>query len=719
MGVCFTRPALLAVGALCLGASAGGYAADANPTGKRTTGPTQLESISVTGTRDQPVYNLPSTNTATGTSTPTLDTPFSIQAIPSTVLHDQGVTTLRDAMRDAPGVSVNHGEGNRDEFVIRGVDTKSDFFVDGLRDDSEYFRSLYNISHVDVLQGPAALLFGRGGAGGIVNLVTKKAERRDIRNLTLEGGSWNQLQATADVGGAAGEWSAFRLMGMTNHSNGFVDHDFVHMYAFNPEFSFQPDDRTKMDFSFAYSNDRRLAYRGLPSDAATGKPVDVKRSLFIGSIKDNRVEQRVTTGRFRIQHTVNDHVEVRNAFLVTRNNRRYENAYAGSSVDANGNFTMNAYNHLGTRLSYLDRLDAILKFETGLLRHQVLTGLEYSWQSDNDFEFQQSKTPGTCTPGSNTTKAIGTGNLANPLVASLDGLDCMSRLNHLTANELGLYAQDQIALGEHWLGILGVRWDLFNAKGRYNLPTLTKTNKTDAKWSPRAGIVYKPIENDSVYVSVSQTFTPQAANLALSQKTPAAANLAPQKAVNYELGNKLELVNGKLALTAAVFQLDLKNTSSIDPNNTGNLIPIGRQRNRGIQVSAEGALTTKWSVYAGYTYLDAKITQGDSKTRSGAVVGLVPNNQFNLWSTYRLTENWGFGGGLNGASGRYASVSNKVKLGSFVTGDLMAYYEAAHYRVQLNFNNIWDERYFATAGGDDQNVPGAPRNAMATLYLYF
>ncbi|HEX5314704.1 MAG TPA: TonB-dependent receptor plug domain-containing protein, partial [Gammaproteobacteria bacterium] len=198
----------------------------------------QLPSISVTAKAPAQSYRVYETSTATGTDTPILDIPQSIQAIPDSVLRDQAAQSLADAVRNAPGIYVQQGEGNRDEFFLRGVKTKSDFFEDGLRDDSLYYRDLYNIEQVDVLQGPAAILFGRGGAGGVINLVTKKPERRPIRNFGFELGSWEHYRGTLDVGGAVGESGAFRFMAMGEDSGGFRDHFFLHRYAANPTFSF-------------------------------------------------------------------------------------------------------------------------------------------------------------------------------------------------------------------------------------------------------------------------------------------------------------------------------------------------------------------------------------------------------------------------------------------------------------------------------------------------
>jgi len=305
-------------------------------------GPVQLHSVVVPGRAPQS-YRIPQTSTATGTDTPAIDIPQSIQVIPKTVLRDQAAQSLADAVRNAPGVYVQQGEGNRDEFYIRGVKTKSDFFVDGLRDDSEYFRDLYNVSHIDVLQGPAALLFGRGGAGGIINLVTKQPERDRIREFEFETGSYRHLRGTLDVGDAIGQSGAYRLLAMVENSSGFREHDYLHRYAINPKFSFQLGDRTQIDFGASYLNDKRFADRGIPSQ--NGRPANVSREKFFGSVEQNFAYSRVSAFNFRIKHQLNDHIQLRNAFRVSENDRLYQNAYPASAVDNLGQLKMKAYHH--------------------------------------------------------------------------------------------------------------------------------------------------------------------------------------------------------------------------------------------------------------------------------------------------------------------------------------------------------------------------------------
>ena len=670
---------------------------------------TQLPSILVTGWLTPQSYIVPETTTATGTNTPLVDVPQSIQAIPSALLRDQGTQSLAQAVRNSPGISVNMGEGMRDEFYIRGVKTKSDFFTDGLRDDTEYMRDLYNVAHVDVLQGPAALLFGRGGAGGLINLVTKEADRRPVREISIETGSWQHLRGTIDVGGAAGQSAAFRLMAMGEDSGGFRDHYFLHRYAVNPKFSFQVGERTQIDFGVSYLSDRRIVDRGVPS--RNGRPVDVPRGTFFGAPDQNMSDGKVGAFNAHITHAFSDDLTLSNSFRATNADREYLNTYAGSSVNDDGEFKMKGYAHNNNRLSYLDRTTLVANFNTGAVGHALLLGSEFSWQRDDDYQ---------TLPSEGSKNLSGRFPLSDPEIAPI-AFPYLDRDNHVVGKEFGVYAQDQLSLSEHWKAIVGARWDRFSVDADYRNPEVTPdhTYNLDTKWSPRAGLIYKPVENDSIYASVTQTYTPQGANIALSRKSPEGANLAPEMAINYEIGNKLDLLDGKLSMTAALFELDLDDVVSEAADGSGTLVSTGKQRHRGVALSVEGALTSHWSVYANCTHLNARITEATEDAEAGARVGLVPRNQFSIWTRYALTPHWGLGGGVHGESDKYASYDNEVVLPKYAVADLMAYYQTESYRAQLNFNNVTDKHYFPTASSDNEIMPGTPRSVMLSVGMHF
>lgn len=672
---------------------------------------TDLPSITVTAWLGNQNYLAPVTGTATGTDTPTLNVPQSIQVIPAAVLRDQGALSLGDAIRNAPGVALRQGEGNRDELYIRGVKTKSDFFMDGLRDDSLYYRDLYNVAHVDVLQGPAAILFGRGGAGGLINLVTKPADGQPMREVSVETGSWGHLRGTFDVGGSMGASAAFRVMGMGEDSRSYRDHFYLQRHAINPKFRFQLGDRTQLDLGVSYLNDHRFDDRGVPS--RDGRPVDVPRGKYFGSVEQNLSRSRVEAFDAAITHRFSDQVTLGNAFRVTDNKRLWVMAYPGSAVNADDELKLDTYARTVDRLSYFDRAQLVVDFDSGsAVTHKLLVGTEISWQRDNDRQLLPDEGKKKTLPGFYP--------LSNPisLPVTMHKIDFD---NHAVGKEFGVYVQDQISIGSHWMALLGVRRDRYSVSAHYLKPGVTPnyTHEVDSEWSPRAGLIFKPVENDSVYASVTRTYTPNAFNLAVSQKKPDTANLPPEKDTNYEIGNKLDLLGGRLSFTAALFQLNLRHVLTDKADGSGDKIMAGAERNRGYSLALEGALTERWSVYANYSRLNAVITRDTEDAKAGNREGLVPRQQFSVWTRYAFNDNWGVGGGLRGESAKHTSYTNDVLLPGYVQGDVMAYYQAERYRFQLNVNNVTDRKYYSTANGDNEIMPAAPRNVMLRVSVNF
>lgn len=645
-------------------------------------------------------YLVSGSNTATRTDTLLIDIPQTLQALPMDLLHDQNAQSLGDTLRNAPGVSVHQGEGNRDEMVIRGVKTKSDFFVNGVRDDTEYFRDLYNVQEVDVLQGPTAMVFGRAGAGGAVNLVTKQAVRSPISELTLQAGSWQHRRAALDWGGAMGATSAFRLNAMGEDSNGFRAESFLRRYAVNPQFNFRLGEATTLDIGAERAYDRRRADRGIPSRG--NRPVDVPDDTFFGSPNQNVARTTIDSLHARIEHDIGEDLVLRDTFRATRLDKFYQNVYPGSAVADDDTLTLSAYNHAEQRNGYFNQAELIQDLDVGAVHHQLLYGAETDVQVDDDQQMGAKSLTGVP--------------LAHPQADIV--IDQPGRNNHVVGHAVGLYVQDQMDLSTHWKALAGMRWDRFGVAARYRLlPAGTGTQHTDTAWSPRVGVIYKPTPASSLYASVTRSFTPQGSNLALSLKSPNGADLAPEEAVNYEIGGKFNLLADKLALTAAVFQLDMDHVNAPDPLDPTQLVQTGAQRNRGFQLGLSGNLTARWSIYTGYARLNAEIRTTTKDAPAGAKVALVPDEQFSLWTRYAVTEHWGVGGGWVSQSQVYTSFKNTVALPGYARFDAMAYYQQDKYRVSLNIDNLLDRHYYATANGDNQIMPGAPRSVDVRLTI--
>ncbi|CAH9019711.1 TonB-dependent receptor [Candidatus Nitrosacidococcus sp. I8] len=661
----------------------------------------KLDPIQVQSTKGEGSYFLPNTTSAMRTDTLLKDTPQSIYVLPKELLRDQNVQSIGDAMRNVPGVTVNLGEGNRDEVVIRGIDTKFDFFVNGLRDDSEYFRDPYIVEHLDVLKGASGMIFGRGNGGGVVNLVTKQPTLTPHYSINLNGGYWDHKRATVDFGGPIpGDIASYRLNAMVEDSGGFRDFFYLHRYGVDPEVTFQIDPNTKLTIGGQNLNDNRLSDRGIASQ--NGRPADVPIETFFGDPNQNFSHQNVDEAHGMFEHIFDSSLKIQNSFRFINTLHDYQNLYAGTAVSDDGTVQLTGYNHNTNRNTFFNRTDITYDVDTGSVHQKILSGMVVSYQDDTDIKFN----------------AVNINNVSilDPVGVFNQGV--LARNRYVTGTDIGIFFQDQIAFNEHWKLVAGARYDWFKAVG-LGLKGGRVTNHIDQVFSPRAGLIYEPNDFASFYASYSKTYTPQAADLAISLTSPATANLSPLISTNYEIGTKFVILQDKLSVNSAFFRLDQQNVNSPDPNDSTILVQLGSQRNEGFEVSATGEIFPGFQIVGGYTRLSAKLLTTTTSGNAGATVGLVPQNQFNFWGTYAFTPHFGMSAGVNAQSSMYTSFSDKVLLPGYVLPRMMFYYTNSNYRVSLNFDNISNTVYYPTAAGDNQIMPGAPFNVMANFTTTF
>ena len=655
------------------------------------------EQVTVTGTIEP--YHPGISTTATRTATPLRDVPQTLTVVPRELLADQNVQSLGAAMRNVPGVTVAQGEGNRDQLVIRGINTNSDFFVNGVRDDQERFRDLYNVQSVEVLQGPAAVLFGRGGGGGVVNLVTARPTRNTPSEVVVSAGSFGHKRATAQLGGALNGKAAYRFNLMTEDSGGFRDAFFLKRYALNPTIGFDLGRATSLTLSFEHLSDHRLADRGIPSQA--GRPFAVAANQLFGS-RQNDARNSNDTASIVFEHRFSPRLLLRNSFLSGTYDKFYQNVYAGSAVNAAGSFTLSAYNHEIDRTNTFNQTDLIFTARTGRVSHTLLAGAELGHQFQDELRV--------------TPAAIANVPASSP-VRDADFASAPTTIRrHANSDIAAVYVQDQMTLGRGFKAVVGARTDRFEVNVDDRLPANVDLGRTDVATSPRAGLIYQPSGIASFYTSYSYTFLPSGQTLGLAANT---AQLTPENARNYEAGAKLDLLGQRLNVSAAVFRLDRNNVKNTDPNDPSRLVLTGQQRTEGVTLSTSGSPLPKWSVFGGYSYLNARVTQNTAAAPAGRLVGLVPRSQFNLWSTYDLSTRWGAGGGVIRQAKMFASFSNQVELPAFTRVDGVVYYRVNRYRLALNAENLLDTRYYSTANGDNNISPGAPRSVQLSLRVMF
>ncbi|WP_210411909.1 TonB-dependent siderophore receptor [Noviherbaspirillum sp. UKPF54] len=662
---------------------------------------------------DGPVqgYRATRSSTVTKTDTPLRDVPQSVQVVPESLVKDQGMTSMAQVLRYVPGASMNPGEGGRDQPVLRGISSTSDLYVDGVRDDALYFRDPYNTERFEILKGSSGMTFGRGGAGGIVNRVTKKPLDTPARRAELTVGSYDTKRATADLSGRLSDSVAYRLNAVVEDSGGFREGYQLKRHGINPVVELFPSDDTSVLLSYEHFDDKRTVDRGIPS--RNGTPYDTPRATFFGNPDQSPSDVSVDAFAAKIEHSLAPNLTVRNTFHATHYDTLRQNVQPNSSVNNAGKVSISAYSQANQRSNYFNQSELESRLRTGSVEHLVLAGLELGHQdSDNT---RLTGYFGTST--SSLVDATAPRATVNQWKAQASDTN-----NSTTANIAALYAQDQISLIPQWKAVLGVRYDRYSVGIDDRNAANVDLAHTDREFSPRAGLVYQPNASSSYYASYSYAFLPSGETLSLSASN---ADLAPEKAKNWEIGGKWD-ITPVLSATAAVFRLDRANVKSKDPNDSTRLQLSGLQRTEGIELGLQGQMTRDWQVYAGYANLDARVVKatGGSATSAavpaGTTVPLVPKNAVSLWNRVDVAGGWAFGLGVVYQSSVYASTSNAVTLPAFARTDGAVYYQFdKKTRLSLNVENLLDKHYYATAGGDNNIIVGTPRNVRLTLATAF
>lgn len=681
--------------------------------------PAVLPKVKVAAEAD--TYRAESTSTATKTDTPLRDVPQSITVVTRELIEDQNMQNIADAVRYVPGVGMAQGEGNRDTVVFRGSSSTADFFLDGMRDDVQYYRDLYNIERVEVLKGPAGMIFGRGSVGGLINRVTKEAQWETVRELSVQGGTDNNKRVAIDVGQGIDDGVAFRVNGMYEDSDSYRDDVTLERYGVNPTMTIRAGEKTRIVVGAEYFKDERTADRGVSS--WQGRPVDTDPSTFFGDPHQSTSDATVKAANLLIEHELSDTLSLTNRTRYASYDKFYQNVFPGA-VGGNGTtVSISAYNNDTDRENFFNQTDLVLKLDTGAIKHTLLTGVELGRQvTDN---FRETGYFDTISP-TTTSVPVPLSNPRTTLPVSFRQ-SATDADNHGTAKIAALYVQDQIELSSQWQAIVGVRYDNFDVEFRNNR-TGAKFSSDDDLFSPRAGLVYKPVEPLSLYASYTLSYQPRAGEQ-LSSLSLTNQALDPEEFTNYEVGAKWD-VSPSMAFTAAVYQLDRKNVAVTDPASdpaNPTLMLVDGQRTRGIELGMSGNITEAWSVMAAYAYQDGEILSRQSGTvDKGARLASVPENTFSLWNRYDFSPMWGVGLGVSYRDEMFAAVENLAQPASNVTLPDYTRVDAAVFftlnerlRAQLNIENLLDEEYFATAHSNNNIMPGSPLAARVSFVASF
>lgn len=675
--------------------------------------PEELDRVVVNGQREG--YAARATRTATRTGTALRDVPQAVTVVTEEVIRDQAMTSLVDALRVVPGVGVAQGEGHRDAPVFRGNASTSDMFVDGVRDDVQYIRDLYNVERVEVLKGPNAMVFGRGGVGGVINRVTKVADGQSHRAFSLQAGDHNRSRGTFDVGQPmAGRDASVRVTGLYEDSESFRDHFQLERYGLNPTLSFGAGERTHVTLGLEHFRDERVADRGIPSQLAIGigRPVDVAPGTFFGAPDQSPIRAGVDAFSAVIDHRFAGGARLTHRVRWADYDRFYQNFYP-NGLSADGTEALiAAYNSSMKRRNLFSQTDLVFDLETGGVGHTLLVGAEFGRQVTDNLRQTGSFAPTFCNGALRTDLACVP--LADPIHRGPVTFAPTARDadNRSVARVGALYVQDQIEFSPNWEAILGLRYDRFEADVRQNR-TGAVVDSADDLWSPRVGLIWKPVAPLSVYASYSTAALPRAGEQ-LSSLTPSNANLEPETFRNYEVGAKWDL-GSDLAFTAAAYRLDRSNVAIADPADPTRSILVDAQHTEGLELSLAGALTRRWRVVAAYAYQDGRITRP-----APSRLAQLPRHSASLWNRFDFTSAWGVGLGATYRDEVFASSSNRVVLDAFTRVDAAVYYTVSPaVQLQLNIENLLDEAYVFNAHNDNNLMPGSPRAAVLTAHIRF
>ncbi len=668
-----------------------------------------LPTVTVTGAAD-PAYNPATTTTAAKIDAPLRDIPQTVNVVPQALLRDQSAASLNEVLKAVPGIGQSTGDGQRDQVTIRGFTAIADQFIDGLRDDALYFRDLSNIEQVEVLKGPASVLYGRGSSGGMINRITKKPGA-DVSEATVRVGSHHGRRGEIDLGRKLDTpGAAVRVTAAVERADSYRDQQFLEREALAPAAQLKLGRDTSLLVQGEYLHDKRLTDFGIPS--YQGRPVDVPANTYYGSANAaafDYSEARVHALGFTLDHRFSGNLTLRNAFRGYHYKLDRNNTLVGSVNDTAKTVALTRGNVLRDEDGWFNQTELTQRAVIGGQQHQLLYGVEFGRQHKDQLVRSQAN--------------AATVSLFHPQPATVP----FTAGGAPTANSLAVmgvgsaYVQDMATLAEHWKALAGVRYDRFAQETRERRPGQPSLARTDRAWSPRAGIVYQPAQDQSYYASFSKSFQPSGESFALAASN---ADLAPERTTSREVGAKIDLFGGRATAGASLFRLERTNMKATDPA-TSRVISMGTQRNDGLELTLSGELGDGWQIWSGYAWIDgrmvASIARDDGQPVQGKRPTLTSKHSANLWLTKALGASWGVGGGVNYVGDRYANPGNTVTLPGYTTADAMAYYRTAALDLQLNVTNLFDRAYAGAGHGSSKHLilPGAPRAVQLTARCRF
>lgn len=688
-----------------------------------------LPTVEVGATNVQQGYqvNLPSLARYTK---PLLDTPQSVSVIPRQLIDDQGIVATRDALRNVPGISLGAGEAGSqgDNLTLRGFSARNDFYLDGMRDFGSYYRDPFDTESIEVLKGPASVAFGRGSTGGVINQVSKQPGITPITAGTIAFGTDGTRRITGDINraidGIPGAAVRLNVMADENGVAGRNSNEY-RRFGVAPSIAFGLGTSTRFVLNYLHLQGYDTPDYGLPW--LFNQPAAVAPSNFYGFKDSDYFRSNVDIGTAKFEHDFGSSVTVRDQFRygnTMRNIRVTEPQVAYNLVGAGAGVVnrstplsaitvnRNIIAFKSTENFIQNQSDVTVRFNTGFLKHSVVTGVEVGRE--------------TSSPVRTVYSGVATTNLLAPNDnAAFTGRGSVSTDVFSQVSTAAAYVIDTVDIGEQVQLTGGYRYDALTTDYQQRVTVgAVSLHRTDTMPSYRAALSFKPIPAGTLYVAYGTSFNPSADGLTLATNT---AGLAPEKNETYEVGGKLEVLDRKLTLSGAVFQLEKLNARVTDPNNTAFQILGGEQRVRGFELGAIGNLTERWQISAGYAFLDSDTVKTTLAGTQGQVLANTPKHSGSFFTTYALPWNplgagdLQVGAGMDFVSSRLASSSPDATTGAYkkaagyATAQVMAKLPVREgLALQLNGYNLTDQKYYDLLH-PSHVVPGAGRSLLASL----
>ncbi|MGZ5615607.1 MAG: TonB-dependent receptor [Methylobacter sp.] len=671
----------------------------------------------------EPAYKADTASTGLKFEAALRDIPQSVSVVKEELVKSQNAFNLRDALKNVSGLTIAAGEGGRtgDSITLRGFSANSDTYLDGVKENGQYVRDTFFLDRVEVLKGASSVLFGRGSTGGVINPIAKKPViGKSFANADFTYGSYDFKRTTLDAGTKLTDNIAVRLDALYQDADSFRDYNYTNRWGVAPSIKFDIGKDTDLTLMLLHQEENSVFDYGVPMIG--GKPANVPVNQFYGFKNDllQTYDTSVATAIFN--HRFNSEFSVRNTSRYCNYDRNYRTLlFSGGATGSGAAATIARTQALrdSPQENYYNQTDFTFKKPLFGFNNTLLFGAEVGWE---DYTFKSKDSTGV-TPVS----------IYNPLSSPTVGLGrandfsgVLTTNRNTKTNTAAGYVLDQFEITPQWKLLAGGRYDVFQAKQDDKLVNTNDFERTDHQWNPRAGLVWQPKNWQAYYFSYGTSFNPSAETFTLASNT---ANLKPEQNQNYEVGAKIDLFDGRLSATGALFRLEKTNARTTNPADPTMNILAGEQRTDGFEFGLAGELMPNWNLSATYAYLDAEVTKsnttavgtvsGQTKSLQGKRSINVPENSGVVWTSYNITPQWEVGGGIFMASSRFTDSVNEVALPGYARLDAtVAYHPTKYLDIQANAFNLLDKVYYES-GQANSALPGVPLSGQLTVRVKY